>query len=167
MNTDFAAVILSALAILISVFGNLRISRKAIQLQKWTYRQKVGEELMALSSVVTQNQLLIQKEQMRNDILKREVKYLLAKKPDEPQFLSTLNTLQKSRDIADSKEKQHNELRSTMATVWELDDPNAELLGLVQQLRSSAERELLQLQSYENEQARHYERFMENAAQII
>lgn len=166
MEASTASAIFSAIAILISVFGSVRVARASSLIQQWTYRQKVGEELLSLSNLLTQSQLISQREQYRNDLIEREAKRLLLRAPNDLRLNGTLEAVTESRVMAENKLKSHAETRNTIAGIWQSDRPTADQLATVQQLKASIQHELLQLQALEQQQEDLYKQFMKSAATV-
>jgi hypothetical protein len=164
MEAATASAILAAIAILVSVFGTIRVARSSALIQQWTYRQKVGEELIALSSLLTQSQLLTQREQQRNDMLEREGKRLQLRAADDPTIRSALDAVIESRAVADRKAKVYADARETLARVWQDEKPTAGQLAQVQQMKVSIQQELSKLQDLEPSREDRYKKFMASAA---
>ena len=166
MTPAIASVIFSAIAILVTIFGTLRIARKTAVLQEWNYRQKVGEELGSLSNLLTQSQLLTQREQQRNDMVEREAKRLLLSSPNDHKIISALKALEKSKVVAGEKVKEHAAVRKSLADLWQIDKPVANQLATVQKLKASVQHELTQLQDLETDREARYKTFMASAAEV-
>jgi hypothetical protein len=166
MNAATASAILAAIAILVSVFGTIRVARSSALIQQWTYRQKVGEELIALSSLLTQSQLLTQREQQRNDMLEREAKRLQLRATNDPTIKSALDAVTESRAVADQKAKAYADARETLARIWQDEKPTADQLAQVQQMKAAIQRELLRLQDLEPDREDRYKKFMASAELI-
>jgi hypothetical protein len=166
MNAATASAIFAAIAILVSVFGTIRVARSSALIQQWTYRQKVGEELIALSSLLTQSQLLTQREQQRNDMLEREAKRLQLRATNDPTIKSALDAVTESRAVADQKAKAYADARETLARIWQDEKPTADQLAQVQQMKAAIQRELLRLQGLEPDREDRYKKFMASAELI-
>jgi len=166
MDAATASAIFSAIAILVSVFGTVRVARASSLVQQWTYRQKVGEELTALSSLLTQSQLISQRQQQRNDMVEREAKRLQLRSPNDPSIQATLAALADARADVNKKATLHTETRKTLAHLWESDQPTAQQLARVQQMKASVQHELLQLQAVDQRLEEEYKKFMASAALV-
>jgi hypothetical protein len=166
MEASTASAIFSAIAILISVFGTIRVARASSLIQQWTYRQKVGEELTALSSLLTQSQLISQRQQQRNDMLEREGNRLLLHSPNDLSIKATLAALGEAKAEVNRKVALHAETRKTLAHVWDSEKPTAEQLAKVQQMKASVQHELLQLQAVDQQLEEQYKKFMASAALV-
>jgi chromosome segregation ATPase len=166
MEASTASAIFSAIAILISIFGTIRVARSSSLIQQWTYRQKVGEELTTLSSLLTQSQLISQRQQQRNDMVEREANRLQLRSPNDPSIKATLDALAEAKAEVDRKARLHAETRETLAHVWESVKPTADQLAKVQQMKASVQHELLQLQAVDQQLEEQYKKFMATAALV-
>lgn len=166
MSPAIASVVLSAIAILVSIFGTIRIARNTARLQEWNYRQKVGEELNALANLLTQSELLTQREQHRNAMAEREAKRLLLRAPNDARIVSTLADIEASKVVAGDKINGHAQLRKSLAVLLQTDKPTADQLAEVQRMQSTVQRELMQLQELEPKKEDWYKAFMASAAQV-
>jgi hypothetical protein len=166
MEAATASAILAAVAILVSVFGTIRVARSSAMIQQWTYRQKVGEELIALSSLLTQSQLLTQREQQRNDLVEREAKRLQLRTMNDPAIKSALDAVTEGRAAADEKAKVYADAREMLGRIWRDDKPTADQLAEVQQMKASIQREMLQLEALEPSHEDRYKKFMASAALV-
>jgi hypothetical protein len=171
MEPATASVVLTALIIIITVFGTLRFSKISVQLQQSTYRQKVGEELTALSSLLTQCQLLSQREQQRNDLVEVEAKRLLLHSPNDPGAKESIDNIKHALDLVnvrksdwEEENKNYNDLRTQISSIWKLDQPNGDLLAEVQKLKAIHQSTLLRLQELDPTLESSYKKFMEQAA---
>jgi hypothetical protein len=125
MEAATASAIFAAVAILISVFETIRVARASSLIQQWTYRQMVGEDLTALSSLLTQSQLISQRQQQRNDMVEREAKRLQLHSADDLSIKGTLAALAESKAEVNRKSTLHAETRKTLAHVWDSEKSTA------------------------------------------
>lgn len=166
MNPAIASVVFSALAILISLFGTLRMTKKSAQMQEWNYRQKVGEELGALSNLLTQNQLLTQRVQQRTELVEREAKRILIRAPGNSVITSFLQEATVSKAEADNQMKSDMELRKRMDQIWQLDQSSPNQLAALQQMKASVQKQLLRMQDLEPTVEGKYRNFLASAANV-
>lgn len=166
MTPAIASVILSSIAILISLFGTLRLAVRNTRMQEWSYRQKVGDELSALTNLLTQSELLTQREQQRNVMMQREARRLLLHSPDAPVVMSTLKAIEESTAAANEKIAVHADLRNSLNALWQMDKPTADQLATVQKMKAAVQQELTKLQDLERVKEERYQNFMESAAKV-
>lgn len=166
MTPAIASVILSSIAILISLFGTLRLAVRNTQMQEWSYRQKVGDELSALMNLLTQSELLTQREQQRNAMMLREARRLLLQSADDPVVMTTIKAIEESKAAANEKIALHADLRKSLNALWQMDKPTADQLATVQKMKASTQQELTKLQDLERMREERYQNFMESAAKV-
>lgn len=165
MEASTAAVVLSGLAILISVFGTIRIAKATATIQQWAYRQKVGEELSSLSSLLTQSQLLTRRGQQRNDAAEVEAKRLHSESPTDVRIKAELDSFSRSRSILTEHVEVHAEIRRVMEVIWCSKKPTADQLASIQRMKASVQNELAQLQELEPLSEEKFKAFIESAGQ--
>lgn len=166
MTPAIASVVLSSLAILISIFGTLRLAARNTQLQEWGYRQKVGDELSALNNLLTQSELLTQREQQRNAMMQHEARRLLLRSPGDSVITSTLKAIEESKAVAAEKVSVQADIRKSLAALWQMDKPTADQLATVQKMKALVQQELTKLQDLERGKEERYQSFMESSAKV-
>lgn len=154
METNTTSIVISAISAGISLLTLIR-TRQIPKLSEWAWRQKVGEELNAVSYLLVQNELACQREELQHKETERKIDLLGDNLKNHPITADIINSIATNRTAILEQDASFTVTRGILTDMWQSSSPRIDQFAKLQQLRSFLGESLAKREHFEMVQDRY------------